>query len=212
MSARYRSRHFQRKGGCIRSRGALKGVGMSEYPILTPRLGYAEQDPEQWWRSTKAAVREALEKAGHPDILGIGFSGQMHGLVLLDKNKNLVRPAIIWADQRSADLLLELKDRFGLSLLAQCGTAPVTGFLVASLYWLQKFEAETLDRAATFLMPKDFLQFKLTGELGTDESDASGSGIFNVSRRCGQTMLSNGWGFRGHSFQKYTPLRMSSAC
>lgn len=89
--------------------GALKGVGMSEYPILTPRLGYAEQDPEQWWRSTKAAVREALEKAGRPDILGTGFSGQMHGLVLLDKKKNLLRPALIWADQRSADVLSELK-------------------------------------------------------------------------------------------------------
>ncbi len=101
---------------------------MSEYPILTPRLRYAEQDPEQWWRSTKAAVREALEKAGRPDILGIGFSGQMHGLVLLDTKKNLVRPAIIWADQRSADVLFELNKRIDSSLLAECGTAPVTGF------------------------------------------------------------------------------------
>jgi xylulokinase len=164
--------------------GALKGVGMAEYPILTPRLGYAEQDPEQWWRATIIAIREALEKAGRPQILGIGLSGQMHGLVLLDQRRNLVRPAIIWADQRSADLLPELRERIGLSLLAQqCGTAPTTGFLIASLYWLQKFEAETLDRAATFLMPKDFLRFKLTGELGTDESDASGSGVFNVVQR-----------------------------
>lgn len=165
------------------SEGALKGVGMSEYPILTPRLGYAEQDPEQWWRSTKAAVREALEKAGRPDILGIGFSGQMHGLVLLDKKKNLLRPALIWADQRSADVLSELNKRIDSSLLVQCGTAPVTGFLIASLFWLQQFEPETLDRAASFLMPKDFVRFKLTGELGTDVSDASGSGIFNVRRR-----------------------------
>jgi xylulokinase len=164
--------------------GALKGVGMAEYPILTPRLGYAEQDPEQWWRATIIAVREAVEKAGRPEILGIGFSGQMHGLVLLDQRKELVRPAIIWADQRSADLLSELKERVGLSLLAQqCGTAPTTGFLIASLYWLQRFEAETLERAATFLMPKDFLRFKLTGELGTDETDAAGSGIFHVGRR-----------------------------
>ena len=156
---------------------------MSEYPILTPRLGYAEQDPEQWWRSTKAAVREALEKAGRPDILGIGFSGQMHGLVLLDTKKNLVRPAIIWADQRSADVLFELNKRIDSSLLAECGTAPVTGFLIASLFWLKQFEPETLDRAASFLMPKDFVRFKLTAELGTDVSDASGSGIFNVRQR-----------------------------
>jgi len=164
--------------------GVLKGVGMAEYPILTPRLGYAEQDPEEWWRATIIAVRKALEKAGHPEILGIGFSGQMHGLILLDQRKRLVRPAIIWADQRSADLLSELKERVGLSLLAQqCGTAPTTGFLISSLYWLQKFEPEALDRTATFLMPKDFLRFKLTGELETDESDASGSGIFNVRQR-----------------------------
>ncbi len=164
--------------------GALKGVGMAEYPILTPRLGYAEQDPEQWWRATIIAVREAVEKAGRPEILGIGFSGQMHGLVLLDQRKDVVRSAIIWADQRSADLLSELKERVGLSLLAQqCGTAPTTGFLIASLYWLQRFETETLERAATFLMPKDFLRFKLTGDLGTDETDAAGSGIFHVGRR-----------------------------
>jgi len=164
--------------------GVLKGVGMAEYPILTPRLGYAEQDPEEWWRATIIAVRKALEKAGHPEILGIGFSGQMHGLILLDQRKRLVRPAIIWADQRSADLLSELKERVGVSLLAQqCGTAPTTGFLISSLYWLQKFEPEALDRTATFLMPKDFLRFKLTGELETDESDASGSGIFNVRQR-----------------------------
>src|ERR1700756_2717708 len=164
--------------------GVLKGVGMAEYPILTPRLGYAEQDPEERWRATIIAVRKTLKKSGHPEILGIGFSGQMHGLILLDQRKRLVRPAIIWADQRSADLLSELKERVGVSLLAQqCGTAPTTGFLISSLYWLQKFEPEALDRTATFLMPKDFLRFKLTGLLGTDESDASGSGIFNVRER-----------------------------
>jgi sugar (pentulose or hexulose) kinase len=86
----------------------LKAVGLAEYPILTPRLGYAEQDPEHWWRATVAAVREALDKAEGPEILGIGFSGQMHGLVLLDRSKRLLRPAIIWADQRSADLLPEI--------------------------------------------------------------------------------------------------------
>jgi sugar (pentulose or hexulose) kinase len=165
-------------------RGALKGVGLAEYPILTPRLGYAEQDPEQWWRATVTAVREALDKAGHPEILGIGFSGQMHGLVLLDRGKRLLRPAIIWADQRSAELLPEIEDRVGRSLLAQrCGTAPTAGFAIASLYWLQKFEPQTLERAATWMLPKDFLRFKLTGELGTDESDAASSGLFDVGQR-----------------------------
>jgi xylulokinase len=164
--------------------GALKGVGLAEYPILTPRLGYAEQDPEQWWRATVKAVREALDKAGRPEILGIGFSGQMHGLVLLDQSKRLLRPAIIWADQRSADLLPEIEGRVGRSLLAQrCGTVPTAGFAIASLYWLQKFEAQTLERTASLMLPKDFLCFKLTGELGTDESDAASSGLFDVGQR-----------------------------
>jgi xylulokinase len=163
--------------------GALKGIGVAEYPILTPRLGHAEQDPEQWWRATVTAVREALDKAGHPEVLGIGFSGQMHGLVLLDQAKRLLRPVIIWADQRSADLLPEIAERVGLPLAQRCGTAPTAGFVIASLYWLQKFEARTLDRAATFMLPKDFLRFKLTGELGTDQSDASSSGLFDVGRR-----------------------------
>jgi xylulokinase len=105
--------------------GALKGIGVAEYPILTPRLGHAEQNPQQWWRATVMAVREALDKARHPKVLGIGFSGQMHGLVLLDQAKRLLRPAIIWADQRSADLLPEIEEHVGRSLLAQrCGTAP----------------------------------------------------------------------------------------
>src|ERR1700751_2558707 len=164
--------------------GRLKAVGVVEYPILTPQFGYAEQNPEDWWRATVTAVREALSKADYPEILGIGFSGQMHGLVLLDQKKNLVRPAIIWADQRSADLLTEIKERVGLDLLGrQCGTAPTAGFLIASLFWMQKREAQFLERVETAILPKDFLRFKLTGELGTDETDAAGSGIFHVGQR-----------------------------
>jgi xylulokinase len=164
--------------------GVVKAVGLAEYPILTSCVGYAEQNPEQWWRATVNAVRAALGKADHPEILGIGFSGQMHGLVLLDQDKELVRPAIIWADQRSADLLSEIEERVGSDLLGQqCGTAPTAGFLIASLYWMQKFESDLLERVETLLLPKDFLRFKMTGEIGTDETDAAGSGIFHVGRR-----------------------------
>lgn len=130
------------------------------------------------------ATEEALSKAGRPEIVAIGFSGQMHGAVLLDRDNRLLGPAIIWADQRSADLLLEIKERMGGTRLArQCGTAPTVGFLIASVYWLQKFEPETLDRTTTVLLPKDYLRFRLTSELGTDETDAASSGIFNVNKR-----------------------------
>ena len=88
--------------------GTIRGIGSAEYPILTPMVGYAEQDPADWWRATVSAVRQAMDEAGQPDISGIGFSGQMHGFVLIRADKAPLQPAIIWADQRSADVLQEI--------------------------------------------------------------------------------------------------------
>ncbi len=164
--------------------GAVEGLGTAEYSILTPRPGYAEQNPMDWWKATVTAVRQALQQAPGSQIIAIGFSGQMHGFVPLDAAQQPVRPAIIWADQRSADLLPEILERVGTELLATtCGTAPASGFLISSLYWLQKYEPASLDQIATLLMPKDYIRFRLTGELGTDQSDAASSGIFNVGER-----------------------------
>ncbi len=162
--------------------GSIRGIGSAEYPILTPSVGYAEQDPEDWWRATVFAVRQAMDKAGRPDISGIGFSGQMHGFVLIGADQRALSPAIIWADQRSADLLPEIESTVGPDL-KKCGTAPAAGFLIATLYWLQRHQPELLDRAFTLLMPKDYVRFKITGEFGTDESDASATGIFDVQAR-----------------------------
>jgi len=162
--------------------GTIRGIGSAEYPIYTPLVGYAEQDPADWWRATVSAVRQAMDKAGRPEISGIGFSGQMHGFVLIRADKAPLQPAIIWADQRSADLLQEIQDLVGLDL-QKCGTAPAAGFLISSLFWLQKHQPQSLDRTLTFLMPKDYIRFKIAGELETDESDASATGIFDVEKR-----------------------------
>jgi xylulokinase len=162
--------------------GSIRGLGFAEYPILTPSVGYAEQDPEEWWRATVFAVHQAMDKAGRPDISGIGFSGQMHGFVLIGTDQKALSPAIIWADQRSADLLSEIESILGPDL-KKCGTAPAAGFLVSTLFWLQRHQPELLERAFTLLMPKDYIRFKITGELGTDESDASATGIFDVEHR-----------------------------
>jgi xylulokinase len=162
--------------------GSIRGIGSAEYPILTPSVGYAEQEPEDWWRATVVAVRQAMEKAGRPEISGIGFSGQMHGFVLIGADRRALSPAIIWADQRSADLLPEIES-IGGSDLKRCGTAPAAGFLISTLFWLQRHQPELLERALTLLMPKDYIRLKITGELGTDESDASATGIFDVERR-----------------------------
>ncbi|HEY5705529.1 MAG TPA: xylulokinase [Terrimicrobiaceae bacterium] len=164
--------------------GVPEGIGTAEYPTLTPLPGHAEQDPADWWRATVGATRQALDRAGTPQVLGIGFSGQMHGFVAMGPRQTALRPAIIWADQRSAPLLPEIIERVGTELLATtCGTAPAAGFLISTLFWLQKHEPKTLKHVVTLLMPKDYLRFKLTGELGTDASDAAASGIFNVSKR-----------------------------
>src|SRR6201996_3418233 len=162
--------------------GSIGGIGSAEYPILTPSVGYAEQEPEDWWRATVVAVRQAMEKAGRPEISGIGFSGQMHGFVLIGADRKALGPAIIWADQRSAELLPEIESIGGPDL-KKSGTAPAAGFLISTLFWLQRHQPELLDRALTLLMPKDYIRLKITGELGTDESDASATGLFDVERR-----------------------------
>jgi xylulokinase len=162
--------------------GSISGIGNAEYPILIPSPGYAEQDPEDWWRATVMAVRQAMDQAGHPQIASIGFSGQMHGFVPLGADSKPVNPAIIWADQRSSDLIPEIESIMG-SDLKKCGTAPAAGFMISTLFWLQKRRPALLDRFRTLLIPKDYIRLKITGELGTDASDASATGIFDVEKR-----------------------------
>ena len=160
----------------------LLGIGTAEYSILTPSIGYAEQNPGDWWQASVHAVRQALENAGRPQVSAIGFSGQMHGFVLISAEKLPVHPAIIWADQRSAELVPELEDLLGADML-RCGTAPAAGFLVSTLYWIQRHQPALLERASTVLMPKDYIRLMLTGELGTDPSDASATGLFDIRSR-----------------------------
>ena len=109
--------------------GSISGIGSAEYPILTPSVGYAEQEPEDWWRATVFAVRQAMEKAEHPEISGIGFSGQMHGFVLVKPGRRALRPAIIWADQRSADLLQEIESLSDLTEKMWNGTGSGLSYL-----------------------------------------------------------------------------------
>jgi xylulokinase len=164
--------------------GAIEGLGTAEYPILTPQPGYAEQNAFDWWDATATAVRQALQQASTPEVLAIGFSGQMHGFVPLGADRQPLGAAIIWADQRSAALLPEIQDRIGTELLAStCGTAPAAGFMISTLAWLQKYDPKSLEQTATLLMPKDYVRFRLTEELCTDQSDAAATGLFDVAAR-----------------------------
>lgn len=164
--------------------GKILGLGSAEYPILTPQPGWAEQDPGHWWSATVHAVKTALNIAGQPEIFGVGFSGQMHGPTLLDKENRLLGNAIIWADQRSGPLLAEIESLVGKKRLAEvCGTAPAAGFLIATLRWLQRYDPARFEQIGVILLPKDYVRFRITGEVATDASDAAATGLFDVAGR-----------------------------
>lgn len=170
----------------IDENGRLLGVGTREYPIHTPQPSFAEQEPEDWWRASTAALREAITLSGSaPDaIRGIGLCGQMHGPALVDSGGAPVGPAIIWPDQRSVIEVQEIFDLVGAETLARvAGTAPATGFLAPTLRWLRKHDPGRLDRAAACLLPKDYVRLRLTGEIATEASDASATAMFDIRRR-----------------------------
>lgn len=150
------------------------------YDLSSPRPGWSEQDPEDWWR----AAQDALGALRVPEIAGIGLSGQMHGLVVLDAADRLLRPAILWNDQRTAAECAEIEARIGLErLLALTGNRALTGFTAPKLLWLARHEPEVYARIAHVLLPKDYVRFRLTDERATDVADASGTLLLDVPHR-----------------------------
>ncbi len=149
------------------------------YPLSTPQPGWAEQDPEDWWRAAQAALaRLGVEPAG------IGLSGQMHGLVCLDASDRVLRPAILWNDQRTAAECAEIEERVGLARLIQLtGNRALTGFTAPKLLWLRHHEPEVFARIRHILLPKDYVRLRLSGERAIDVADASGTLLFDVAHR-----------------------------
>ncbi len=166
--------------------GELLACPLREYSIQTPRPGWAEQDPETWLEVAISTMREALAQAAIPprQVVGLGFSGQMHGTVCLDEEGQLLRPAIIWADQRSKDQVAEVYRRFGKEKLGTWAANPLaTGFMLATLLWLRENEPETYRRTAKVVLPKDYLRYRFTGELATEVTDASSTLLMDTARR-----------------------------
>ena len=150
------------------------------YDLSSPQPGWSEQDPEDWW----SAAQDAVGALAVPEIAGIGLSGQMHGLVVLDAEDRLLRPAILWNDQRTAAESAEIEARVGLErLLALTGNRALTGFTAPKLLWLARHEPEVYARIAHVLLPKDYVRFRLTGERVTDVADASGTLLLDVPHR-----------------------------
>jgi xylulokinase len=149
------------------------------YGLSSPHPGWAEQDPEDWWR----AAERALDALGG-ETTSIGLSGQMHGLVVLDDRDRVLRPAILWNDQRTEAECIEIEERVGLARLIQLtGNRALTGFTAPKLLWLRRHEPTTYAQVAHVLLPKDYVRLRLTGEHAIDVADASGTLLFDVARR-----------------------------
>jgi xylulokinase len=165
------------KGVAIDEEGRVLATVSAGYPLARPQPGWSEQEPEDWWRAAE-------------DVLGrlpsgpIGLSGQMHGLVVLDAEQRALRPAILWNDQRTSAECAEIEERIGFRrLVALTGNRALPGFTAPKLLWLRRHEPELYDRIRHVLLPKDYVRLRLTGDLAVDVADASGTLLFDVSRR-----------------------------
>ncbi len=157
-----------------------------EYPLYQPQNGYAEQEPDDWWNATVESLRAVLAKSGVPagEIAGVGLSGQMHGLVMLDEKDEVIRRSIIWCDQRTAAECEEMTDRLGYDrLIAVTANPALTGFTASKILWVRNHEPENYERCRHILLPKDYVRFRLTGEYATEVSDASGMQLLDIPNR-----------------------------
>lgn len=171
----------------IDAEGAVVASATEEYPLYTPRPLWAEQDPEDWWRATVGAIRTVLERSGvhAEDVAGLGLTGQMHGMVALDASGQVLRPCIMWNDQRTALQCAEIMDTVGRErFLALTGNLALPGFTAPKILWVRENEPEIYRRIAKVLLPKDYIRYRLTGDYATEVSDASGTVLFDVAHRC----------------------------
>lgn len=166
--------------------GVLAAAACDHAPFVSPQAGWAEQSPADWWRATLAAVRAALTQAAVDarTIRAVGFSGQMHGAVLLDADLRVLRPAIIWCDQRSDAECAWLNDAIGAdALLSHTCNPALTNFTLSKLLWVRTHEPDVWRRVRHVLLPKDYVRLQLSGTLAMDVTDASGTLMFDVARR-----------------------------
>jgi xylulokinase len=166
--------------------GNVRGVGTSEYGFDVPYPLWSEQDPQLWWDGAVHAIRAVLATAAVPgeDVVAIGLTGQMHGLVLLDDRDEVLRPAILWNDQRTAAECDAIRETIGRErLIAVTGNDALTGFTAPKIVWVRDHEPEIWRRVAHILLPKDLVRLRLTGDHATDKADGSGTILFDLAAR-----------------------------
>ncbi len=160
---------------------------LEEYPLYQPNIGWAEQDPEDWWQATVGGIRSVLAKSGikASDISGIGLSGQMHGMVLLDADNKVLRRSIIWCDQRTTAECEQITSIIGAERLIEITANPaLVGFTASKIMWVKNNEPAIFEKVKMILLPKDYVRFRLTGEFATEVSDASGMQLMDIPGRC----------------------------
>jgi xylulokinase len=166
--------------------GTVAAVASSSYEYEIPKPMWSEQDPKLWWEAAVASIRSVLENSGvaAADIEAVGLTGQMHGSVLLDAAGDVVRPALLWNDQRTSAECEEIRERVGAERLIQVtGNDALTGFTSPKLLWVRNHEPEKWDRVATVLLPKDYVRLRLTGDRKVDVAGGSGTGLFDLAAR-----------------------------
>lgn len=171
----------------FRQDGTVAADAQAVYPLSQPQNGWAEQNPQDWWDASVTTIRRVLrESAVHPEeIAGLGISGQMHGLVMLDRAGEVLRPAILWCDQRTGKECAEITQKVGAETLLSITANPaLTGFTASKILWVRNHEPELYAKCCHILLPKDYLRYRLTGEFATEVSDASGMQLLDIPKRC----------------------------
>lgn len=168
-------------------KGRVLATAMAEHPILSPKPGWSEQHPEDWWHATCTATKAVLKKAkAKPaDIGGIGLSGQMHGSVFLGDGPKALRPALLWNDQRTAEQCAEIERKAGgrEALIELVANPALTGFTAPKILWVRQHEPKVYEKTKHILLPKDYIRYRMTGEYATEVSDASGMLLLDVVNR-----------------------------
>ena len=170
----------------IDENGNLIASSLVEYPLYTPKPKWAEQDPEDWWRGTVESIKSVMDqsKVKPEDVSGLGLSGQMHGLVLIDKDHKVLRPAILWCDVRTTEQCNYITEKVGKELLVKSTCNPaLEGFTAPKVIWVRDNEPGIYEKAFKMMLPKDYVRFRLTGEIASEVSDAAGTILFDVRNR-----------------------------
>lgn len=167
------------------SAGTIVNIVSREYPLYFPHPGWSEQKPEDWFSNTMEGIKELIADVDKSKVAGISFGGQMHGLVILDENDEVIRPAILWNDGRTVEETNYLNNVIGKDKLSQyTANIAFTGFTAPKILWVKNNEPENFARIRKIMLPKDYIAYKLSGVFCTDVSDASGMLIFDVKNRC----------------------------